>query len=311
MKSLINFALAIRDSLNKPADYGFIPVQTTGDSIPKVIHQTYHSKTLPSEIEENINYLKRINPGWEYRLYDDSDIETYIKRYSPQILHIYQKINPAYGASRADLFRYLLIYNEGGVYLDIKSSISKPLDDIIQSDDIYLLCHWANEFGQMHHGIGHHRCISNVHGEFQQWHVIAAKGHPFLKAVIENVCNNITQYNPFIHDTGGWATVNATGPIAYTLAINSILNLHKYRLVRNNHDYHLVYSIYEQKGLALGHHKVLSKHYTALTDSLVKLSPGMQLLFNITNPLRLLIKDILITLRKHNSFLIKKNSKSQ
>ncbi|MGV3583306.1 MAG: glycosyltransferase family 32 protein [Methylophilus sp.] len=298
MKSIINLVLAIRSSLNKPADYGFITPVTIGNHIPKVIHQTYHNKTLPTEIQENIAYLKQSNAEWEHRLYDDSDIETYIKKHYPQILYLYQKINPAYGAARADFFRYLVIYNEGGVYLDIKSTVSKPLDDIIQSDDVYLLSYWANKPGQLHQNIGRHLCLNNENGEYQQWHVIATKGHPFLKAVIENICNNIMHYNPFFHDTGGWAVVNMTGPIAYTLAIQPILNQYKYRLAADNSQLHLVYSIYEQKGIGLGHHKILKKHYTVNTNPLVKLNPITQLIFFITNPLILVIKSTLISLRK-------------
>lgn len=298
MKSIINLVLTTRSSLNKPADYGFIPLVTIGNRIPKVIHQTYHNKTLPTEIQENIAYLKHSNADWEYRLYDDSDIETYIQKHYPQIFHLYQKINPAYGAARADFFRYLVIYNEGGVYLDIKSTVSKPLDEIIQPDDVYLLSYWANKPGQIHQNIGHHPCLNNENGEYQQWHIIATKGHPFLKAVIENICNNIMHYNPFLHDTGGWAVVNMTGPIAYTLSIQPILNQYKYRLTADNSQLHLVYSIYEQKGLGLGHHKILKKHYTINTNSLVKLNPITKLIFIITNPLRLLIKFTLINIRK-------------
>ena len=47
----------------------------------------------------------------------------YIRReYGESILSCYLRIDPVYGAARADLFRYLLLYRTGGVYLDIKSA---------------------------------------------------------------------------------------------------------------------------------------------------------------------------------------------
>jgi inositol phosphorylceramide mannosyltransferase catalytic subunit len=294
MKSLINIALAIRGSLNRPADYGFIPTLTTGNSIPKIIHQTYYKKTLPHELQENVDYLKKLNPDWEYKLYDDADIEIYIKEHYPQILHLYQSINPSYGAARADFFRYLVMYKEGGIYLDIKSSMSKPINEIIQPNDSYLLCHWDNEVGGQHEHIGHHKCLNNQHGEYQQWHIIATQGHPYLKAVIENVCHNISHYTPILHDTGGWAVVNMTGPIAYTLAIKSVLNQYHHRLARDNNAFHLVYSIYEQQGIALGHHDISRKHYTINTDSLVELSTFSKFLFFICKPIILFIKKTLL-----------------
>lgn len=297
MNSIVKLALKIRGSLNRVGDYNFVSKKAMGDTVPKIIHQTYHSKTFPPEILENINHLKALNPDWEYRVYDDDDITNYITRYYPELLNIYNKINPIYGAARADFFRYILIYNEGGVYLDIKSSLTKPLKDILNIEDRYLLCHWQNEPGEIHQNIGFHHCISSPFGEFQQWHVAAAKGHPFLKAVIENVCNNINNYNPFIHDSGGWAVVNLTGPIAYSLAIAPLVDLHPHRLERNNTDLGFIYSIFESKGTALGHHKILKKHYTQSDEPLIILPFAYKVTFNLFKPLIKLTKNILIKLR--------------
>lgn len=297
MKSLIKLALKIRGSLNQVADYNFISPKGVGVSIPKVIHQIYHTKTPPTELLENINYLQSLNPDWEYRIYDFEDAEKYIAKHYPELLGIYNKINPTYLAARADFLRYLIIYNEGGVYLDIKSTLTKPLSDVISKDDSYLLSHWQNEPGQPHHKIGFHGCISNTYGEYQQWHVAAVKGHPFLKAVIENVCNNIKHYNPFIHDTGGWSVVNVTGPIAYSLAIEPLVNSHQHRLERDNTKFGFVYSIFELKGIGLGHHKFLKKHYTLSDESLITLPLATKLAFNISKPFIKLLKSTLIKMR--------------
>jgi len=297
MNCFVNYALKVRGSLNRLGDYNYIAKREMGDNIPKLIHQTYHNKILPPEIQENIQYLKTLNPEWELKLYDDDEILNYIKSHYPKLVDIYNKINPIYGAAKADLFRYLLIYNEGGVYLDIKSSVSKPLNEILRADDRYLLCYWQNGPGDFHPNIGFHRCITSSFGEFQQWHVIAVKGHPFLKAVIENVCNNILNYNPFIHDTGGWSVVNSTGPIAYTLAIEPLIDLYPHRLERDNFKFNLIYSVFESKGIALGHHKILKKHYTQSSESLVMLPFAHQLIFIITRPIIKIIKTTLKMLR--------------
>jgi len=99
---LANLALKLRGSLNQGGDYDYIPAKAMGNNIPKIIHQTYYHKNLPVEIQQNVNYLKSLNPDWEYRLYDDNDIEAYIEKHYPQLLRIYNKINPTYGAAKAD-----------------------------------------------------------------------------------------------------------------------------------------------------------------------------------------------------------------
>ena len=35
----------------------------------------------------------------------------------------------------ADVFRYLAVYREGGVYLDVKSTVTCPLDEVLSPDD--------------------------------------------------------------------------------------------------------------------------------------------------------------------------------
>ena len=75
-------------------------------AIPKIIHQTYRSKELPPEIFEIVEGFKSLNPDWEYRFYTDEDILDYIqKNFDETILTAYLKINPVYGAAKADLLR--------------------------------------------------------------------------------------------------------------------------------------------------------------------------------------------------------------
>lgn len=283
----------LRNSINKSSEHAYAPDVVIGNSIPKVVHQTYFSKNLPSEIQNNIDQLKIANPDWDFKLYDDADIKNYIEIHFPSLLKTYLKINPIYGAARADFFRYLLVYNEGGVYLDIKSSISKPFNEIILEDDKYLLSHWPNDKGQDFYTAGITKDIPHPFGELQQWHIISIKGHPFLKAVINNVCNNIMLYNPLIHHTGRWGVMTLTGPVAYSNAILPILDLHQHRLVRSHNLLNLVYSIYSSN-ISVKHHHIYKNHYTALNESVVKLSFRNEIAFKLLQPL----KDMLVTILK-------------
>lgn len=168
-----------------------LPRVERGVTIPKIIHQTYKSRDLPPQFQASIDQLKAANPGWDYRFYDDSDIAKFISTfYGPHILKYYERINPQYGPARADLFRYLLLYKYGGVYLDIKSTFTKPIDEVVQTDDQYLLAQWCNRKDEKHEGFGMQSELNMTDGgEFQQWHIISAPGHPFLRAVIKISAN--------------------------------------------------------------------------------------------------------------------------
>ena len=105
--------------------------------IPKIIHQTIQDKkNVHDEFLLNINFLKENNQNYRYYLYDDEDIINFIKKnYSNNILNYYNQINPIYGPARADFFRYLLMYETGGVYLDIKSTLDVPLEKVIKTNN--------------------------------------------------------------------------------------------------------------------------------------------------------------------------------
>lgn len=216
-----------RGKLRERAEYEQLlapkePVTYT-KGIPKKIHQTYKNRELPFEIQKNIEKLKRLNPLWEYCFYDDQDIITYIKeQYSPEVLDYYLRIDSSYGAARADLFRYLVLYREGGVYLDIKTTIDKPLDEVLLPDEEFPLMQWDNGTADRYQG---EDIIEMKHpNEFQresyiQWCIISSKGHGFLKEILIQVLSNIDKYNPFLMGIGERGVVQVSGPTTYSYSI--------------------------------------------------------------------------------------------
>lgn len=222
-----------------------LPDVAVGDRIPRILHQTYGSRTLPELLQANVDSLKAMNPEWEHRLYDDSAIEAFIaEHYGDAVLARYRKIDPDYGAARADLFRYLLIYRLGGVYLDIKSRFERPIDEVIRPEDAFIVAQWSNGPGEVYENFGRHPDLADIErGEIQQWHVISAPGHPFLRAVVARVLANIDRYRPWNMGVGRIGVLRLTGPIAYTRAIHPLLRRYPCRIVRDEREVGLQYSI--------------------------------------------------------------------
>lgn len=251
-----------------------------GPGIPRIIHQTYATTSLPDAFQTNVDQLRRLNPKWEYRFYDDAAIERFIKlSYGQDMLDLYESIDPAYGAARADLFRYLVINHIGGVYLDIKSTASRPLDEVIRPDDAMILAQWDNQPGQEHEGFGFLPYLSHVPGgEFVQWFIAATPGHPMMRAVVERVTGILRAYNPLFHGVGR-GVVRVTGPVPFTEAIVPLLDQHRHRLVRNHRDLGLRYSLasgMEHRGMVAARHYTRSRHpivnksYSPMTRALIR-----------------------------------------
>lgn len=249
-----------------------LPRVVPGMRIPRIIHQTYPGTALPEALRDNVADLVSANPGWDHRLYDDRAIERFISDYYPrEVLAAYLRIRPEYGAARADLFRYLAIYRLGGVYLDIKSRFIRPIDEVTDGDEGIVLAQWRNGGGGTHQGFGlHEELVHIAGGEFQQWHVIAAPGHPFLRAVILRVLSNLDRYSPWKYGVGRIGVFRLTGPIAYTLAIHPLLGTSPAKVVSDETALSLEYSITGD----YVHKDAFQRHYSQYDTAILTLPPA-------------------------------------
>lgn len=252
------------------------PVVRATQKIPRVIHQTYSAPfdTMPNEYKEQAALVRAMNPEYAYRFYDERDCEAFIRSTygaDSEHLHAYLSINPAYGPARADLFRYMLLYEHGGVYLDVKSSTTVPLRDVIRSDDEYLLSSWCDgECGRANW----EEFVRTGVGEYQQWWIACTPHHPFLRAVIDRCLANIAAYRFDASDEctfGKRGVLTLTGPIPYTQAIHPLLKLHKHRLRSNSFQGAFLYSYVNraQNGSAKRHEEVEPAHYSRLTSPII------------------------------------------
>lgn len=249
-----------------------LPPAETSAAIPKILHQTFSRACLAVEIERNVRALQAANPGWDYRFYDDTGVEHFIRaEYGEEILALYRRIDPIYGAARADLFRYLAVYRFGGIYLDIKSRFVRPIDESIAGDESYVISQWSNDPGERYEGFGLKPELAAIPGgEFQQWHVIAAPRHPFLRAVLIAVFEAIETYRPWRGKTGKPGVMRLTGPVIYTLTIAPLLAKYPHKFVRNESALALDYSILPGSA----HTAVLGRHYALSGAPIVRPKGG-------------------------------------
>lgn len=280
------FLTSLLSHLSEPdkssIDYDLlVPYVPYRKGIPKYIYQTNKNKETKEPITSNILKIKNLNPDWEYQLFDDSAIDAFIQEYYGNIiLSYYKRIDSHYGAAKADFFRYLLLYQKGGVYLDIKSSINKPLSDFILEDDSFVLSFWDNLPGDDHEGVGHYSALPPEieRGEIIQWYIVASPGHPLLRKVIITLLQNIDHYNPYINGIGWTGTVTTTGPVMYTRTLYETLKCNScdypVRWTNIFKDAGFVYSIFEKnqknnQAQTTPHTTVLSSDYRKATAPVI------------------------------------------
>lgn len=162
--------------------------------IPKKIFQSWCTRDLPAPVQQNIDRFMALNPGYTHHLFTDEDMETYVKEnFAGPIYDCYMRLNII--VAKVDFWRYLVLYKEGGVYVDMDGDILRPLDDMIRPDDAAIVTVETNP------------------NMFVQWALFFEAGHPILKRAIEIVVHNI-QNNLFPHDVH-----QLTGPSVFSLAV--------------------------------------------------------------------------------------------
>lgn len=162
--------------------------------IPKVVYQSWYTRSFPPPVQEKLDAMRRLNPEYEFVLYTDNEMDEFVNREFPgEIADCYNRLNII--VAKVDFWRYLILYKYGGIYLDIDSDINKPLQELIHDDDAAIVSSEQNEF------------------KFVQWCLMFTKGHPILKRTIEFVVENI-QRNLFPNDI-----CKMTGPIVFTKGV--------------------------------------------------------------------------------------------
>ncbi len=101
--------------------------------IPKKIFQTFETKDVPFGMSKALISWQAKNPTWEYKFFDKEDRVNFIKKnFDKEVLEAYKTLIP--GAFKADLWRYCILYIEGGVYVDADTICETPLDSWLDTN---------------------------------------------------------------------------------------------------------------------------------------------------------------------------------
>lgn len=98
-------------------------------SVPKIIWQTGKDnfEDLKYPFNLNVETWKKLNPNWEYRYTNQQEKYDQIKSFGDSEL-IELSENVPHGVFLADIWRYVTIYQFGGVYADLDTAAKISLD---------------------------------------------------------------------------------------------------------------------------------------------------------------------------------------
>lgn len=125
---------------NKPPVFEiphYIPRTVTGQTdisgTPLVIYKTWSSRRVPQAMKNAIYDTIKMSPEFDHYFYSDEECLQFIQdKFSkePDIANAFKGLKP--GAYKSDLWRYCILYINGGIYLDIKLVFLEPFIGILK-----------------------------------------------------------------------------------------------------------------------------------------------------------------------------------
>ena len=95
--------------------------------IPQKIHMIWIGGEVPDWVQDNFRTWEKHHPSWELKLWTDADLGSFEFRLQSE----FEAVDSF--ASKADIWRYEIVYRYGGFYVDADTVCQKPLNP--------LLCH--------------------------------------------------------------------------------------------------------------------------------------------------------------------------
>ena len=138
--------------------------------IPKIIWQTYKTKSLPRNSIECVKTWQDKNPGFSYNYYDDEMCESFIsENFSQEFVNMYKSL--PYGVMKADAWRIAVIYIHGGIYADLDTICIIPAEEWLKDYDLVA-------------------AVETPNGTIGNFTFAATPKHPALLCCIEELLNN-------------------------------------------------------------------------------------------------------------------------
>ena len=225
-------------SFYNPAKLGFSGL------IEPNFFQTWKTDHFDDATFNRLKVFREQNLDFNFEFYDDLRMNNYMKTNwgSHPIFEIYDKVR--FGAAKADIWRYCVLFEYGGVYLDIDavlnfklSSIPVDINELISFEANSILENISFDFPDDYWFLQNESAIRNKlkHPEnlVLNWGLIFRKNHEILKNCIDLICENADLYKGKKYQNMLNAVIHFSGPYVLTRAVWKYLidhNCHVHQL---------------------------------------------------------------------------------
>ena len=94
--------------------------------VPSTVHQYWEPDLPPSLYLDRMSKWRELNPGFTFVLWNAKSAETLLEQVSERAAAAFRSLRVP--AARADLFRYAVLWSNGGTYVDVDDVVGAPLN---------------------------------------------------------------------------------------------------------------------------------------------------------------------------------------
>ena len=236
---------------------------------PKLILSSNYHKVLNSRLKEFIEIFD-ILEGFEILFFNHKDRDEYMKCHweNHAIYDVYKK--SIFHQMKSDIFRYCFLYQNGGYWLDFKSSIFFDINNLMNDSQETLLVSSSQKIDGKYDFLSDNKLLSITRESYlNNWVLGSKKNSKFLKELIENISIDYLEYINNEYEDPKKAILELTGPLKLTKLFYEYLNKENNRLkefcVIHESEYKFIYvSEYGRDFKLLDN--IFKKHYSNIKN---------------------------------------------
>jgi len=196
--------------------------------IPLTTVQTWETNIFGRTHHKALSRYRAANLAFDHYFYDSPSRDDYMETHwaSSPILDVYQSAR--HGVTRADIFRYCFIYNNGGFYADIANVPPSPLLSYLYANPSLVLFTEASGYSQPFFFDASASlpkfCIYNAITPFYNAFFAAAPSHKIFEFIIDYICRLAPFFSGRVFPFPRQAILALTGPAAFNYGAQRYLD---------------------------------------------------------------------------------------
>jgi Glycosyltransferase sugar-binding region containing DXD motif len=191
-----------------------LPLPSSSQKIPRVIFVSWMTRKLSYAQFTSLMAILAHNPEYELIFMIDHEIDQYVCSNYPNYVAQFSKLQA--GAARVDVWRMMVMYQYGGVYLDFdNTAIGHIPIQGTESLAATVRCDYTHS-------------TKKVYGILEHWSFAIVPRHPLINRTLEIIKRNILDptliESPELISLVDSFTMRLTGPVPFQQAFHELLN---------------------------------------------------------------------------------------